>query len=314
MSTRIKSLDKEDMNTQTDFIIKAMTNQKKTWNKTREKVDQVTNIGINKKNLLIEAARDIADRLISKAVIDEESETINWLDIQNTFPTWSMGAQDIFLYSGLSGNAVFFSSLYHETKDIKYKNILDKILKTIRLDWDRLKDKPLSAFNGVFSLAYLYAFLYNQTRDEKMLQLSLNIISQYKEEIFNNKSYDIIDGLAGVLLVILNIYELRRDEDLKELSLSIGQDIIKNIKIENQTAYWRKVGDKQLMIAGFSHGLAGVSYALGKLSRITGYKENLSIIDNLIEIENNYYNEDIKNWIDLRIEDPDPDGVMEQLV
>lgn len=64
-----------------------------------------------------------------------------------------------------------------------------------------------------------------------------------------------------------------------------------------------KGNNDELMIAGFSHGLAGVSYALGKLYKMTNYKGHISIIDNLIKVENNYYNGDIENWIDLRSED-----------
>src|SRR5699024_538068 len=77
----------------------------------------------------------------------------------------------------------------------------------------------------------------------------------------------------------------------------------KNIRIEKEIAYWKKGNNDELMIAGFSHGLAGVSYALGKLYKMTNYKDHISIIDNLIEVENNYYNGDIENWIDLRSED-----------
>lgn len=303
VNERINNLNQKDMYTQIDFITKSMTNQKKTWNSTREKVDYDTTKNINSKNSLIEAAKNIGDILTSKAIIDEKTETISWLDIQNTFPTWTISAQDVFLYSGLAGNAVFFSSLYLETKDINYQKILEKILNTIRIDLDGINNKPISAFNGLVSLAYLYAFLYNQTKDKNMLQLSLDIISQYKEMMLQNTSYDIIDGLAGILVVILNIYELSKDKKLEDLSIKIGQDIIKNIQIENETAYWIKGNENQIIISGFSHGLAGVAYALGKLCNLTNYEGCKFLINDLIKIENNYYSNDIENWIDLRSED-----------
>ncbi len=300
---RIHSLNEKDMYIQIDFIIKSMTNQKKTWNLIRGKMDYNISESINSKKSLIEAAKDIGDTLISKATIDEKTETISWLDIQNTFPTWTIKGQDAFLYSGLAGNAIFFSSLYLETKDIKYKNILKKILNTIRLDFEDMDNKPISAFNGVISLVYLYAFLYKQTKDKNMLQLSCDIISEYQEVIFENDSYDIIDGLAGVLVIVLNLYELNKDKKLEDLSIQIGKDIIQNIQIKNEIAYWNKDNKNELMIAGFSHGLAGVTYALGKLYKLTDYKESISTINSLIGIENNYYNDDIKNWIDLRSQD-----------
>lgn len=57
------------------------------------------------------------------------------------------------------------------------------------------------------------------------------------------------------------------------------------------------------MIAGFSHGLAGVAYALGKLNHTVGYKENTDLINALIKAENSCYSETIENWIDLRSEE-----------
>lgn len=299
---RINSLNENDMNIQSDFIIKSMTKQKKTWNLIRERKDNNLIYDVSNKDLLIEAAKEIGDILINKSIIHEETGTISWLDIQNTFPTWTIRAQDVSLYSGLAGTAIFFSSLYIETKDIKYLNISQQILETIRVDNERINKMKISAFNGVISVAYLYSFLYNQAKDNSMLQESLKIIERYKDIILNNTSYDIIDGLAGILIVILNIYKLNKDEELKNLSIEIGKDIIKNIKIERGTAYWTKSGNYELMIAGFSHGISGVVYALSKLYKLTAFKDDISIIEDLIKIENKYYDSKIENWVDLRIE------------
>lgn len=301
---RIKNLNQKDLNTQIDFILKSMAKPRKTWNSVRNKKDYdiIKDID-NSDNFLIESTKKIGDMLISKAIFHEKTKTINWLDIQNTFPTWTIGSQGIFLYNGLAGNAIFFSSLYLATRDIRYQEILCKILHTIVLDIDKINNISSSAFNGMISIAYFYAFLYRQTEDKNMLQQSIDIINECKEKIFQNTSYDIIDGLSGILVVILNIFELSKDIELEDLSIKIGKDIITNIQIEKGIAYWKKGNDDELMISGFSHGLAGVSYALGKLYKITNYKKHISLIDNLIKIENNYYNGDIENWIDLRNED-----------
>lgn len=300
--TKINCLNENDMNIQEDFIIKSMIKQKKTWNLIRELKDNNVICDVNNKKTLIEAAKEIGDILIDKSVIHEKTETINFLDIQNAFPTWTIKAQDISLYSGLSGTAIFFSSLHNETNDIKYLNILHKLLKTIRIDSDRINKKQISAFNGIISLAYLYVFLYKQTKDNDMLHKSLEIIRKYKDEIINNISYDIIDGLAGILIVVLAIYNLSKDKEIESLSIKIGKDIIDNIKIEQESAYWVKNGQKELMIAGFSHGISGLVYALSKLYKLTSFIDKISIIEDLINIENKYYDDKVGNWIDLREE------------
>ncbi|WMM26147.1 type 2 lanthipeptide synthetase LanM [Tissierella sp. MB52-C2] len=301
VNERIKNLNQEDLNIQIDFILKSMAKPKKTWNTVRNKSDDnIIKYIDNNNQLVIESAIKIGDMLISKAVFHERTKTINWLDIQNTFPTWTIGSQGVSLYNGLAGNAIFFSSLYLATVDIRYKEILYKILNTIKLDVGNIKNIPPSAFNGMISIAYLYAFLYKQIGYKNMLEESVDIVKKYKAKILQNISYDIIDGLAGILVVILNIFELSQDRELEHLSIEVGKDIISNIKIEGKSAYWKKGSNNELMISGFSHGLAGVSYALGKLYKMTNYKESIYIVDNLIKIENNYYNSDIENWMDLR--------------
>lgn len=129
VNERIKHLNKKDMNIQVDFILKSMTRQKKTWNTIREKTNYNIVQNMDDDNPLMEAAKEIGDMLINKATVHEETGTISWLDLQNTYPTWTIRAQDVFLYNGLAGNAIFFFSLYSETNDTRYHDILQKNIK-----------------------------------------------------------------------------------------------------------------------------------------------------------------------------------------
>lgn len=301
LNEKILDLSEEDMKSQIDFIEKTMARHKKTWNTVRERTShRKLECEVNKE-LLIKTAKNIGDTLINNAIIHENTGTINWIDLQNSFPTWAIKAQDISLYSGLAGNAIFFCSLYMATGDKKYEDTLQKILRTIEIDRDKISNENTSVFNGIYSLAYLYAFLYNQTVDKNMLEKSRHIVQQYQGLISDNMAYDVIDGISGILILVLNIYELSMDESLKELAISIGESLVKNIQLDNGRAYWRKNGVNELIIAGFSHGLSGVIYGLSKLYKVTENKQYRHIIKNLINVENSYYDNKAKNWIDLRV-------------
>lgn len=301
LSERVRDLSQDHMDIQIDFIKQSMAKHKKTWNTIRDKRIHL-NIKTKKDDdLLIQTAKDIGDSLINNAIIDENTGTINWMDLQNAFPTWAIKAQDTSLYNGLSGNAIFFSSLYMATGDKKYEDTLQKILRTIEIDSNKVNNENTSVFNGIYSLAYLYTFLYNQTANKNMLEKSRHIVQKYQGLILDNMAYDIIDGISGILILILNIYELSIDESLKELAIFIGKNLVENIHIENGQAYWRKDNTNKLMITGFSHGLSGVIYGLSKLYKITENKEYRDIIKDLINVENSYYDNEAKNWIDLRV-------------
>lgn len=109
VNERIKHLNKKDMSIQVDFILKSMARQKKTWNVIGERTDYNFK-NTDDDNSLMEAAKEIGDMLINKAIIHEKTGTISWLDLQNTYPTWTIRAQDVSLYKGLAGNAIFFSA------------------------------------------------------------------------------------------------------------------------------------------------------------------------------------------------------------
>lgn len=122
------------------------------------------------------------------------------MNVENIYPNWHFCPQDIGLYNCLSGNTIFFASLFKITKNAKYKNILDMTLNTIDVDCNKKQPQSLSAFSGWASLAYMYGFLGKQFKEMKYLNNAKQNILKCKKLVKDTDNYDIVEGIVGCWL------------------------------------------------------------------------------------------------------------------
>lgn len=296
---KIENLSFSDLNFQLKLIRSSLLSDVKTWRINKYKT-VIKNKNLNTLELLGEA-QNIAEIIIDKAYIDEKSNTINWLNIENQYPVWRISAQDNSLYSGLTGNALFFAILYKLTKIQKYKYVLEKILNTIENNISKEQLNSISVFNSNLSVSYLYLYLFKLGLGKIYLIKGIEILKNVKEDlVLSYKEYDIITGYAGFLLLLTRYIEITQDDYLKHLGEIVFNELISNIITKDNIAYWKK--DKvSMIISGFSHGLSGISYALNEYCSLLN-KNYLKNIQMMIKTENSYYSEDIKNWMDFRQE------------
>lgn len=302
---RIFHINEQDKKFQCDLIKYSLLHFEKPWRNRKDlsyKDFSENNKKIDKK-FILEEAKNIADFIINKSVLNRYTNTVNWMDISNAYPNWYIGSQDIGVYSGLSGNAIFFLMLYITTRAIKYKNFLEKILTTIELDLLKEDIEVGSAFNGKISVVYLYLMLYKHNFGWNYLDKAIDIIASTKEDILSNKEIDIIDGKSGVLLIVLNLHKLTGDRLWKTLAVTIGDSIINSIEFENNNSLYKKDDKIEILVDGFAHGIAGIAYAIGELYKITYKERYLNLIIKLNNINSKNYDDKLKNWFDLRVYD-----------
>lgn len=298
---RVESFSKDDLKKQCWFIKASMAVPKKTWNRIDKTVsNNISNEVKDYNNTILKEAESIAENLISNAIIDKKTNTINWLDVKNIYPNWQFCPQDLGLYSGLPGNAIFLASLFKITKNIRYKDILNMILNTIEIEYDKEGLKSLSAFSGLGSLAYMYGFLGKQFKKTRYLEKGKQYILKCKDLIEVTKDYDIVEGVAGCLIVAVELYKLLKDKEIYDFANLCGEYLLKTIVSTNNIYGWLSDDEEKQVLAGMSHGNAGISLALGKLYSITKEQRYYEVAINAINYENNLFNKDENNWIDLR--------------
>jgi len=224
----------------------------------------------------IERSVEIAET-IENAALRSNDKTISWLApvLETESQRYRLMPLGHDLYGGMPGTALFFAALYKVTRNLKYK---DLALETISAILNILKKEKFRTLITEFgaggiaapvSLAYTLVKISELTDGPNLIDDALKVSSFIdNESISSDKNYDIIAGGAGTILCLLKLHEASGDEPLIKKAAAIGKYLLSSrVKTKNGRA-WKNFTDSCL--AGFSHGAAGIAYALLKLYKACG--------------------------------------------
>lgn len=228
----------------------------------------------------------------------------------------SLVSEDVFelkaaennLYEGAIGIALFFSALYSETKDEKYKKsatlLINPLCKIIEKD---LVEKlvlveGIGGASGlgsyIFGFSKLAQFLNDKSYSEKALKL-VDYLTE--KEIRKDQKFDVIAGSSGTILSLLSLYRQLPEKKIIEKAILCAEHLL-NSSIEvkkNQRAWINPVISKKPQI-GFAHGGSGIATALSQLFFYTKDERLLQVALEAFNFEDRFFCEERKNWPDLR--------------
>ena len=117
------------------------------------------------------------------------------------------------------------------------------------------------------------------------------------ERVQADRSLDVVGGAAGALLSLLILYQVTADEELLQRAMLCGRHLLEQ-RVETQAGprAWPKSGG--ITLTGFSHGAAGVAYALLRLFALTHQREFLDAACEGIDYERSLFVPEAGNWLD----------------
>jgi lantibiotic modifying enzyme len=119
------------------------------------------------------------------------------------------------------------------------------------------------------------------------------------ESIDADRRLDVVSGSAGALLGLLALHRATGRDAVLERALACGQHLLDHrVSRDGRPRAWRTVA--RLPLAGFSHGAAGIAYALVRLYEASQDKRFLEAALEGIEYENSLFSRAEANWPDLR--------------
>ena len=305
VAEKIKNMDAIDEEKQKDFIKKSMAEPIKRWELKEKKINYNKNLNEFKEitdGELIEKALDIAFIIEKMSYRDVDNMDIGWININITSSgQWVFMPMDNTLYEGTLGIAIFMAQLFHITKNDRVKKILDHIINSSRIFNKCYRNgNDISAFNGNLSVAYCYYYIACITKQDDLKKEAINEIIKCFALIEKDSKYDIISGCAGAMIVALRIYEKEKLSELLEFSIKCGDHLVNNISEKNEKFGWYTAAGGDSVLAGMSHGNAGISWALLELHKQTGRDKYLECAQKAINYENSLYNVEDNNWTDMR--------------
>jgi type 2 lantibiotic biosynthesis protein LanM len=152
----------------------------------------------------------------------------------------------------------------------------------------------------------LGSYLYALTRIGIWLQLPelLDVARQAASlitasRIHDDHSLDVISGSAGAILGLLALHRQVGEEALLEQALLCGHHLLEQrVQTESGARSWSTIQKQPL--TGFSHGAAGIAYALLLLSQATGQQVFKEAAEESIRFEQHLFCPEVGNWPDLR--------------
>jgi type 2 lantibiotic biosynthesis protein LanM len=256
---------------------------------------------------LLAAARSVADRL--QALASREHDRTLWYGLAPAGGgAWQFSNLQADLYGGLPGIALFLAQLAAVTGEARYDELARGALAAL-LPLARPRgetDPPLrlvGAWTGWGGLIYAFAHLAALWHDPALLDAAEGCVAQLPGLIESDDTLDLMDGTAGCLAALLALHELRPAAATLGAAVRCGERLLARAEPQEQGLGWCNAPVFPQPLTGFSHGAAGVAWALLRLAAATGDGRFAAAARSGLAFERSLYRPALGNWADLREEE-----------
>jgi type 2 lantibiotic biosynthesis protein LanM len=259
---------------------------------------------------LVKEAVEIAT-ILEQMAIRADNGSINWIGMVCDSDAKKLQPQPLEydLYSGVSGVALFLAALAKVTGEVKYRNLAMDALANVQmllrdnkseLFREKAQKMEIGGAGGLGSIVYSLAKTARFLNEPQLLDTAKVAASLITDEaIERDRQFDIIAGSAGAILGLLALYDLENNSMLLEQTRNIGYYLLNNrVKSDSGIRAWATI-DKQ-PVTGFSHGAAGIAYALLRLYEVTQEKTFLEAATEAIAYEQSVFSPSANNWPDIK--------------
>jgi type 2 lantibiotic biosynthesis protein LanM len=314
VKNKIERFNSEDLDWQVELIHGSMdarigSNISAAPQAEAEKQPETDNIPLLDQKEMIKQALILAEELRNKAYYSKNGEP-SWVVLKSVPDSeqFMVDSMDYSLYDGRCGVAFFLAALDKFIPGSEYRDMAYSTMAIVRRWLKKGKSRDVS-FVGIGGFAGMGSMIYSLVRlgdllndpelyeEAKHAALLLNL-----DHINNDKTFDIIAGSAGTILGLLTCYHANGGNGkILDMAVYCGNHLLKN-RSTTKSGFkaWNTMDNIPLL--GFSHGAAGIAYALLKLYQATGNKEFYDTAKEAIEYETAEFNTEKNNWPDFRVD------------
>jgi type 2 lantibiotic biosynthesis protein LanM len=309
--SRIERLNNEDLEQQMSFI-RASLYSRTADNAHSFSLSDDLNCIINsiiplKEAEITQQAIKIATELQKQAIRSKDG-CATWIAPQYILKAQKFQLQPIeySLYDGSCGVALFLATLEKVTGGAGFRELALDALQSLRQDLQELtleqnyKEIGIGGAAGCGSIIYVLTRVSQFINEPALLEDAKQIASSLAPRIASDDNrFDIISGSAGAILGLLAFYNISADLEVLAAAISCGHHLLNN-RVASNSGYkaWATLDNK--LLTGFSHGAAGIAYALLRLYQVTGEAAFLVAAEEAIAYERSVFIHEQGNWPDFR--------------
>jgi len=299
---RIQELGDHDCTQQLWFIRASLATLSKAGDGTRRSAHFPTEASApaDRERLLL-AARRVGDRLEELALRGEQDRSWIGLTLANLHE-WSLAPLGLDLYDGLPGVALFLAYLGEITGESRYTTLAKAALSTVRREIERRPSSiaSIGGFDGGGGVAYALMHLGRLWDQPDLLTKAEAMVERILPLIEKDERFDVIGGAAGCIASLLALYRCVPSDHTLAAAVRCGDHLLAHAQPMPRGLGWLAKGMASQPLAGFSHGAAGIAWALLELSGLTGEERFRATALAAIEYERSLFSLAEGNWPDLR--------------
>ena len=300
---RLRGLSEADLSRQIWFIRASLTSLTVGDEQIRiPNREQHRDNGSATPDRFIAEAIRVGERL-KKLALEGRNE-VSWVGIglvNERF--WSILPLGTQLYDGLPGIILFLAYLDAITARGDFTLLAKAALATLRR---QIKELPvvtsIGGYSGLGGIIYVLCHLSILWGKDDLLDEADRIVDRLPALIRHDTNLDIISGSAGCLAALLVFYRCRPSERTLSVAVQCGDHLVKQARSMPQGIGWLVPAVASTPLTGFSHGAAGIAWALLELASLSGQEHFRRAALEGIAYERSLYLPSVGNWPDFRHE------------
>jgi len=259
---------------------------------------------VAKDEAFLETAAALGRRLSRDALW--AGQRCNWLGDSMEFVdnTWSVVHRALGpdLYGGTSGIALFLARLHRVTGERLFKITAQG---AITHALERLQDIPAPArmafYSGWIGIAYALAELAEAFENDALLARAFDLIDGAAREAANSPGLDVIGGSAGAIPALISLHRRYGRNDVLPLAVRLGEHLLATARQSDAGLSWNTLDGQTVRDpTGFSHGAAGIAWALLELFVQAGNPRFRAAAERAFAYERQWFSKEHENWPDFR--------------
>ncbi len=255
---------------------------------------------------LLTQARAIGDQLAGLAHRYQDHGV--WIGLGlDEHDTWSLAPLTMHLYDGHAGLAFFFAYLGTVTGEARYRTLAEAALATTLVQAEGLTNFTyIGGFSGWGGLIYTLTHLGARWQRPDLWAKASGFAARAIEYVAQDEQLDIIGGAAGCIGAAAVLYAQTNDPIALRLIERCADHLCARAQPLTTGLGWvvPNMGGKPL--AGFSHGAAGIAWALSKAAAICQNARYRTVAQEALRYERTLYDPAAENWVDLRSDGTTP--------
>lgn len=251
------------------------------------------------KEKILNGAIQIAEELLTIAEKDANGIAFPTLGMNVNLKMFHDKTDD--MYTGVAGIALFFLELYKHTGEKKYLSTATEAMRWVEHYCTEKPSDNYAFYTGRSGVAYAFLQFYRFTNDKKYLETALKIIKDCQNFFrMNPVPDDVVNGIAGTLLVLLHLHAATNEKELLKDIVFFVEHLMKRACLGRVGIYWDRSGNVAKGLCGFSHGAGGIGFVFLELANYFDNKGFYWMAEEAFAYENSLFDNGMGNWPDLR--------------